>query len=111
MRQLTQSEIVWVSGSAITFGDNSISDYDIFMSSFYASAGAVSGTICGIPIGIGIAIYSIGYYGVYTPLYYVASVGSAALGAIGNGLYNGTAAIGNGLYNGGAYVAHASGLA
>ncbi len=67
------------------------SNYDEFWQSFFQGAGWGSGALVSIPIALGITVYAIGYYGVYTPCYYAVTGTYSAVAYCGNAIYNGGA--------------------
>lgn len=75
MQHLSLLESQVVSGGTITWDDNTVSNYDLFVSGMSISAGAVTGTFVAIPAMIGIAAYNVAYYAVYKPIEAVAYYG------------------------------------
>lgn len=90
MRVLNLNELNVVSGGT-DLAD--LSNTELFTKGFFAAAGATMGGIAAIPLTAVMAVAAVGYYGIYTPIYYVA-YGSYTVGAF----------VGNSIYNAGAYV-------
>lgn len=83
MRILTPYEICSTSGG-FQPGE---SNYDNFWNSFFMAAGSGAGYLCSLPLALGMAVYGVVYYAVYTPIYYAA----AGVGLIFSGAINGVA--------------------
>lgn len=56
--------------------------YSNFMLGATFGAGMTAGVVCALPVAAGMLAYGVLYYGVYTPIYYVASGIGAACGAV-----------------------------
>lgn len=84
MRDLSFIENCQVSG-----GEEQRTNYDEFWTAYFQGAGWGAGYLSSIPIALGMAAYAIVYYGIYTPIAFVAS-----------GAYNTTAYVAGGVYSG-----------
>jgi hypothetical protein len=80
MRILTPYEIRCTSGGS----EPGESNYDNFWNSFFIASGAGAGYIASPFVAVGMMAYCIGYYAIYTPVYYTAY----AIGSVFSGAFN-----------------------
>jgi len=82
-------DLSFTESSQVSGGEEQKTNYDEFWTAYFQGAGWGAGYLSSIPIAVCMAAYAIVYYGVYTPIAYVASGAYSATSYVAGGVYSG----------------------
>jgi hypothetical protein len=86
MRELISTELSFVNGGVNQPVCLEHSYYREFWDAYVVSAGAGAGYLSSPFVAVGMAVYGVAYYAIYTPIYYLVAGTSYVVGAVAGGV-------------------------